>query len=279
MRRTGRTCTPLRLTLALALGLWLAGCSGGTPPPVPRPDYFVGSAVIPPGQPNMGLLDPRITASSIVLLTVDTTMLFDAPRRVAGVKLNNVGDGFLTVTTLDLSEAPAQGLPFNYLVLNSTAFDLSLPSTSQKVSVTAGVGRMHQGQPNVGVDSRAVTASSLVFLTTSARNMQADSALPGLKVNNHGAGFFTVTTLDLSPAPAAFEFNYLIVNPPGGGAGDLTGTAVMSASSTLARVANPAVHPSSAIFLTVDATRFPADSKLPGVEVGLHGSGFFTAAT
>ena len=45
--------------------------------------------------------------------------------------------------------------------------------------------------------------------TTTVTN---DQAIPGLRVYNHGAGFVTVTTLDLSTVPHDVPYYYLYYN-------------------------------------------------------------------
>ena len=97
-----------------------------------------------------------------------------------------------------------------------------------------------------------------------------------MKINNHRQGFFTVTTLDLSNAPSSFEFNYLIANDP---ARFVAGHADIPANQPNVGVSHGGVVPASVVFLTVDATRFTQDVKLPGIKVNNHGAAFFTVTT
>jgi hypothetical protein len=165
--------------------------------------YVTGSARIPAGQPNVGVSTSAAGAGSVILLTVDATSI-SGSAHLPALKINNKGGGFFTVTTADLSAAPSSGVPFNWMILNGS-------------SIQAGSGRVPAGQPNVGLSTNAANNPSAVFLTTDATSIPgADVALPGVKVNNHGAGFFTVTTTRLTNAPSTgVPFDYLVVEPPG----------------------------------------------------------------
>ncbi len=160
---------------------------------------FVGTAKIPANTHNVGVNLGPTTSSSTILLTVDTT---GSSGSVSGVKVNNHGAGFFTVTTLDLRNPPID-LTFNYYVNTSTdcfsACHATIPS----------------GVYNVGLSNFYVAKPSGIFLTVDATTIPNDVSLAGVKVNNHGSGFFTISTDRLSLAPSTgITFNWVFFQAP-----------------------------------------------------------------
>lgn len=230
------------------------------------PDYFFGTAAVPPNLHNNEVLSRFITPQSLVFLTVDTTNWPGSDLALPGVKVNNHGKGFFTVTTLDNSSA-SSGVPFNYVVFNSR----------KTGPYTLGQGTVPRGHPNVGITDSAVTANSIILLTVDISTIPGDAVVPGLKVNNHGAGFFTVTTLDLSTAATDIPFNYLVIDDP---ACFAACTGKVPTGSVNVGISSQDVNATAAVFLTVDATRAgTTDMALRGVKVNNRGAGFFTVTT
>ena len=126
----------------------------------------VGRGTIPEGQHNVGVLNDAVTSESTVFLTVDASTFTDSDVRLPGVKLNNSGIGFFTVTTLDLGKAPHGGVPFNYMIVRS----------KQIGNFKVGTARMRHNQPNIGVNDSAVTKDSVIILTVNATKIAADTA-------------------------------------------------------------------------------------------------------
>lgn len=230
------------------------------------PLYFYGTAAIPSGFRNTDISSRFITANSKILLTVDTTAVPGSDVALPGVMVRSKGNGYFTVSTLDRSIAPPSGIPFNYIVFN-------VPNIGGSV---LGSAQIPKGVYNTGVNSGAATANSIILLTVDESSLATDVAVSGLKVNNHGAGFFSVTTLSLATAPnSGIPFTYLIVN------GDfMAGTGKVPASVYNAGVNNTSIANPSGVFLTVDATTIPgSDVSLPGLKVNNHGGSFFTVTT
>jgi len=161
----------------------------------------LGSAKIPAGVYNTGVNLGAATANSIILLTVDESS-FSSDVAVPGLKVNNHGAGFFSVTTLNLATAPSSGIPFNYLIVNG--------------DFIANRGKVPAGVYNTSVSNTSIANPSGVFLTVDATTIAgADVALPGVKVNNHGGSFFTVTTDKLTSAPSTgVPYNYVVFQPP-----------------------------------------------------------------
>jgi photosystem II stability/assembly factor-like uncharacterized protein len=266
----------LRVSAALVVSTALT-CAGF---PGPRAAAFTidnpplyGWAAIMRGNAATDVANRLIAPSSLVFLTDDTTSWPSSDVSIRGVRENNQGPGFFTVSTLDQSLAPSSGIPFNYLVLNATS------GTIDGLSYLAGRATIPSGAHNAGVTLSGVTATSIILLTVDASSISGNVVLPGLKINNKGSGFFTVTTLGLEAAPSTgIPFNYLVVNP--GFATIYTGTGRVPAGVTNTGVNTQSSNNPAGVFLTVDATTIPgADVALPGVKVNNHGAGFFTITT
>src|SRR5207249_293982 len=137
-----------------------------------------------------------------LIVSVDTTAVInDQP--IPGLRVYNHGNGFVTVTTLDLSFAP-HDIPYYYLYYND--LDCYLACNS---SIKAGYNNDIVGHGGVSLP----TAAFVTVDTTSLANRNV--ALHGIRTYTHGAGFFQVTTDDLSGAPSSgIPYNYAIFNPP-----------------------------------------------------------------
>ena len=229
------------------------------------PPYFYGTGAIPPGYRKTIILNRFASLSSRILLSVDTTAWPGGDVSLPGVKVRARGNGYFEVATLDGSLAPASGVPFNFVVFNTSSVGSSIIGTAQIAA----------GTHNVGVNLGSITANSIVLLTVDTTSTGYDSLLTGLKVNNHGAGFFTVTTLDLSNPPVTLPFTYLVVNSDfQAGTGKIP-SGIYNVGFSNFTISNP-----TAVFVTVDATTIPgADVSLPGVKVNNHGGSFFTVTT
>jgi hypothetical protein len=237
--------------------------------------YFYGNAGIPRGRNATEVGHRYINADSLVFLTVDTTAVPSGDVALPGVRLNNRGQGFITIATLDESKASEPcGVPLAYLIVNR------LSGTMGPLSYTTGTCSIPAHADHVGINTTAAQPNSTILLTVDATLINESVHLPGLKVNNKGSGWFTVTTLGLDNAPStSIPFNWMIVN---GDSSALTGSSsaiphsVYNLGCTSTAVSMPA-----AVFLTVDATSIPGatDEKLPGVKVNNHGDGWFTVTT
>ena len=237
--------------------------------------YFYGNAGIPRGLSSTEVGHRYIDPDSLVFLTVDTTAVPGGDVALPGVRLNNREQGFITISTLDESNASEPcGVPLSYLVVNR------LSGTMGPLSYTTGTGAIPAHADHVGVNAAAAQPNSTILLTVDATVINESMHLPGLKVNDKGSGWFTVTTLGLENAPSTgIPFNWMIVN--GGlsllaGSGNAIPNGVHNVGCNSSAVSMPA-----AVFLTVDATSIPGatDVKLPGIKVNNHGPGWFAVTT
>ena len=236
--------------------------------------YFYGNAGIPRGQNATEVGHRYINADSLVFLTVDTTAVPGADVALPGVRLNNRGQGFITIATLDESAASEPcGIPLSYLVVNQ------LSGTMGPLSYTTGTGVMPANTNLFGINAAAASPDSAILLTVDATSINEGVNLPGLKVNDKFSGQFIVSTLGLENAPSTgIPFNWMIVN---GGLSLLAGSgnAIPQGVHNIG-VSSAAVSIPAAVFLTVDASSIPgAEVALPGVKVNNHGPGWFTVTT
>jgi hypothetical protein len=166
--------------------------------------YTAGTSAIPAHADHVGINAAAAQPNSTILLTVDATVINESVH-LPGLKVNNKGSGSFTVTTLGLENAPSTGIPFNWMIVNGG------------LSLLAGSGNaIPQGVHNIGCNSSVVSMPAAVFLTVDASSISgAEVALPGVKVNNHGPGWFTVTTGMNTNAPSTgVPFDWLVVQPP-----------------------------------------------------------------
>ena len=142
---------------------------------------------------------------STILLTVDATLINDSVH-LPGLKVSKKDSGSFTVTTLGLEKAPPTGIRFNWMIVNGGSSALAGSSSV-----------IPHGAHNISWSSTAVSKPAAVFLTVDASSLHEvhDVALPGVKVNNHGDGWFTVTTSRNTNAPeSGVPFDWLVVQPP-----------------------------------------------------------------
>jgi hypothetical protein len=240
------------------------------------PDYFYGSSAVPPGTLIDRVYNRFILSSSVVFLAVDTTSWPQNDLSLPGLVLVGQADGFFDVKALTDANAPPPGIPYSYVVFNARATG---------PYIIGDDGAIPSGGYNGSVSNSAVKSTSEVFLTSRAIG-ESRRALPDVKVNNHGAGFFTVTTTNNAVPAGGEHFNYLIVNEVGfsggqfySGCRQICGTAVVPQGHTNVGVPFAGVSAPAAVFVTEDITRLPADNALPAIKVNNHGAGFFTATT
>ena len=181
--------------------------------------FTVGSGTIPAGVHKVGVPIPVARSTSAVILTVDR-QLPEAESTLAavpGVKLSNHGNRFITVTTLDDSAAPVP-IPFNWMLFNKTVTIPGRFPADGGCQPTCGTGTIPVGVPNVAISNSSLTSPSGVLLTVDVTSYHRDIGVPGVKVNNHGSGFFTVTTDREQPVQSSasngLPFQYFILQPP-----------------------------------------------------------------
>jgi hypothetical protein len=234
--------------------------------------YLYGSAGISRTKNSAEVGNSSVTANSRIFLTVDTTSVPGGDVAEPGIRLNNHGQGWFTVSTLDEANAVnTTGVPFSYLVVNQPT------GTFGPLTYTTGAAVLPAGSDHMAVPAPAADAHSTVLLTVDASSLDEGVHLDGLKVNNKGAGGFTVTTLDLKAAGAhGIPFNWIVVN----GGGGLRGHHTISTGHNVG-VDSTAFTRTAGVFVTTDATTVggATDVSLPGVKVNNHGDGFFTVTT
>lgn len=253
----------------------------------PLPDLVYGSAAVPAGQAATNVYNRSVTPSSLIFLSVDTTSWPASDLSLPGLQVTIRQPGMFQVAPIDKSKAPASGIPFTFAVFNtaSTGF------------FTVGTGTIAAGQHNTGVSVPQATATSAVILTVD-RQLTAPvgflAPVPAIKLNNHGAGFITVTTVDNSSPTVPLTFNWMVVNETGvtatfvngqlqrvpySGCRSVCGTGTIGVNSFNVGVSNTAVTPPTGVLVTSDVTNYPSDVAVPGVKVNNHGSGFVTVTT
>ena len=125
--------------------------------------------------------------NSTILLTVDATLITESVH-LPGLKVNNKGSGWFTVTTLGLENAPSTGIPFNWMIVNGVS------------SVLAGSGSaIPHGASNIGCNSTAISMPAAVFLTVDATSIPGaqDVALPGVKVNTSPTDWYPLKQMQM----------------------------------------------------------------------------------
>ena len=167
--------------------------------------YLAGRATVPAGTHNAGVTLAGVTAASIVMLTVDASSIAGSAV-LPGLKINNKGSGFFTG-----DDAAPRGGP-----RDRDPVQLSRGGPRFRHDLCRHRARAGGRVTNTGVSTQSSNNPAGVFLTVDATTIPgADVALPGVKVNNHGAGFFTVTTTGLTSAPSTgVPFDWLVVEPP-----------------------------------------------------------------
>jgi hypothetical protein len=242
----------------------------------PLPDYFYGSSAVPPGTLIDRVYNRAILPSSVVFLQVDTTTWPQSDLSLPELMLVGQGDGYFDVKALTDQNAPSPGIPYTYVVFNAR---ITGAFTAGDDGFIAGTGY------NGSVSSAAVKSTSVVFLTPRAIG-EPRRPLQPLKVNNHGTGFFTVTTTTDIPPSGGEHFNYLIVNEVGFAGGQLysgcrtlCGSYVVQQGKPNVGVPFAGVSAPAAVLVTEDVTKLPSDTALSGIKVNNHGAGFFTVTT
>ncbi len=276
LRFPGRLSTWLSLIVLATVAPFTSRATPALRAPVPAaasqaeslPPYFYGSSAIPPGSSSTTVASRFVNGQSRIFLTADTTSWPGSDVALAGLKVLHHVNGSFTVATLDGSAAPSSaisGLPFNYVVFNTTSLGSTIIGSA---TIPAG---QHVTQLNV-----LQVAWTSVFLLTVDVNGNS-TPVPGVKINDHGAGFFSVATLDTRNVPFDLTFNYYInlsIDCYNACRGQIP-AGVPHVGVSTAAVASP-----SAVFLTPDASTIPgADVILPGIKVNNHGSAFFTVTT
>src|SRR6478736_5655957 len=124
--------------------------------------YLVGGAGIPRTSSGTEVGSRHIRAASRIFLTVDTTQVPGADVALPGVRVNNHGNGWLTVSALDESVATGpSGVPFSYLVVNELSGTFgphTVPGLGPRpvgTGYTTGTATVPAGATNVGVNARS----------------------------------------------------------------------------------------------------------------------------
>ena len=91
-----------------------------------------------------------------------------------GVRLNNREQGFITISTLDESNASEPcGVPLSYLVVNS------VEAARWSASYTTGTAAIPTHADHVGVNAAAAQPNSTILLTVDATVINESMHLPG----------------------------------------------------------------------------------------------------
>jgi hypothetical protein len=218
--------------------------------------------------------DRAIQPGSRVFVTVDTTEVPGADVSVPALRVNGRGDGYVTVSTLSGDPTDAQsGVPFEYLAVNAAGGSIGA------MSYISGHATIPAGQHNVGVSAIQAKPDSTILLTVDESDLATDVPVAGVKINNKGNGYFSVTTLDLSnaPSPTGIPFDWMVVNGPT----SERGTTAIPKGQYHVGLTNGAIRRTSAVLLTADATSLggASDVQLPSVKLNNHGDGFATVTT
>lgn len=158
--------------------------------------FMVRNASLPQGQSQVRMSNSAIKPMSYILLTVDARA---ESASLPALRVNGQGAGFIDVATQGLTPAP-RALIFNYLVVDDDACFIACRGTVAGAPVRVSHGYV----------SRPVG----VFLTVNtSRAPGTFGALPAIKVQARGAGFFTASSLG-TPPPSQVPFDYVLFFPP-----------------------------------------------------------------
>ncbi|MBO3746858.1 zinc ribbon domain-containing protein [Streptosporangiaceae bacterium NEAU-GS5] len=252
-------------------------------PKRPQPVYFSGKTALRGGAAEVSV--PSLPQDAHIFLTPDLTAISGAGVQVAdGV---HTGSGFpaaaLRVTARadasfrvePISGTPPEDLRFSWLVVDKPSGSIgALP-------FQAGTGRIPGGEKRVDVSGvQGVGPQSVIILTVGGGSQD-------VRVDRKADGVFTVATADGVPAASDVEFDYLVVDPSGGGDGPDKAAAGFGETTNGQvgvdgpRLENGLISATAAVLLTTDSTAFQddpgsADAAFAGVCVVNQGSGFAT---
>jgi hypothetical protein len=102
--------------------------------------YFYGNAGIPCGQNATEVGNRFINPDSRVFLTVDATAVPGVDMALPGVRVNKRGRGFITIATLDESQASERrGVPLSYLVVNQSSGAMARSEVDEGIADTVSL--------------------------------------------------------------------------------------------------------------------------------------------
>ncbi len=141
-----------------------------------------------------------------------------------------------------------------------------------------GSAAIPRGSFGQWVYDRRILSNALIFVSVDTSAMQGlNWSLPGIKVANHVAGRFFVTTSDLSTASVGVPFTYVILNATA--IGNMRAfQATIPAGSVGTTVSDSTATTSSNIVLTIDTTGSGVGA-VPALKVAQKAGGSFAVRT
>jgi hypothetical protein len=257
----------------------------GTPTPKKKPEplYFSGKAVLRGGAAEVSV--PRLPQGARIFLTPDLTAITGAGTTVGdGVRtgggfpaaaLRVTGRGDASFRVEPISGTPPEDLRFSWLVVAKPS------GTIGALPYKAGSARIPGGERRVDVpDIEGAGSQSVIILTV-------EGGAQAVRVDRKADGGFTAATVDSVPAASDVEFDYLVVDPSGGGDGPDKAAAGFGETTNgqvgvdPPRLENGLINSSAAVLLTTDSSGFQddpglADAEFASVCVLNQGSGFAT---